>query len=88
METIKNYFLKNSFDDQSVVFLRQKATRKGDPMSDNKEYVVLDYSYVWDQFSLTASQDIKQNWEAASYLPFKQCGGIFKVTYEKDDVNK
>ena len=28
---------------------------------------------------------MKANWEAAfTFLPFKQCGGIFKVTYEKD----
>lgn len=28
---------------------------------------------------------MKQQWEAAfTFLPFKQCGGIFKVTYEKD----
>lgn len=28
---------------------------------------------------------MKINWEAIfTFLPFKQCGGIFKATYEKD----
>jgi len=32
---------------------------------------------------------MKANWEAAfTFLPFKQCGGIFKITYEKNFVGK
>ncbi|CDW82866.1 UNKNOWN [Stylonychia lemnae] len=87
LETVKNYFLKNAFDDQSVIILRQKA--KDQSQGDSKEYLVLDDNFVKTQFSTSVSQDLKAQWEAAfTYLPFKQCGGIFKVTYERQSESK
>eukprot|EP00347_Sterkiella_histriomuscorum_P001410 403372141 len=88
LETVKNYFLKNAFDDNTVVILRQKA-KDNSQAGDGKEYIVLDDDFVKNQFTNAVSQDLKASWEAAfTYLPFKQCGGIFKVTYEKKSDTK
>lgn len=85
LETIKNYYLKNAFDETQVTILRQKNLAIESATQDTKEYSLLDDDFVRDQFTTTVSQDLKANWEAAfSFLPFKKTGGIFKVTYEKD----
>ncbi len=41
LETLKTYFLKNAFDDQTVMLLRSKPKE-----GDMKEYAVLDDAFI------------------------------------------
>jgi len=51
--------------------------------------VIVDDIYLKKNFSPLTMQDTRQQWDAVfSFLPFKQCGGIFKVNYEKDFKGK
>lgn len=72
LDTIRNYFSKNAFDDNCMLLLRQKTISKDSQLLDSKEYIVVDDAFIKSQFTMASSQDMKANWQAAfTFLPFK-----------------